>query len=293
MVTRQRRKSAPRTFITLRFPVPPYCTPVPARDNSNKFSASLSWCLLERYCAQTSVCCDNITYVTAFVLRSAQLLVSLPPTSDMGFKTPIHNLDDDSILQIFSCYRLEDEFDWYLRLAWLKLVHVCPRWRKIIYDSWSHLDMCLLLTNNSPSIDTLSHLPPLPLVVHYSDRTSRTIARKDEDNMHLALQQHDRVRQVTLWAPSSSLRMWLEPMNTFFPRLGHFSLMSTTTEEMGLVLPELLRAPNLRHLLLHGVGLPKITLFHDRPLNTLPHPHPRLLLFPPWTTRDTSLILKI
>jgi hypothetical protein len=132
--------------------------------------------------------------------------------------------------------------------------------------------MCLLLTNNSPSIDTLSHLPPLPLVVHYSDRTG-TITRKDEDNMHLALQQHDRVRQVTLWAPSSSLRMWLEPMNTFFPRLGHFSLMSTSTEEMGLVLPELLRAPNLRHLSLHGVGLPKRLLSSTIALSTLSLTH--------------------
>ena len=187
-------------------------------------------------------------------------------------KTPIHNLDDDSLLQIFSYYRLEDEFNWYLRLAWLELVHVCPRWRKLIYDTWSYLDMCLLLTNNSPSIDTLSHLPPLPLVIHYSNRT-RTITRKDEDNMHLALQQHDRVRQVILWAPSSSLRMWLEPMNTVFSRLGHLSLMSTATEEMSLVLPELLRAPNLRHLSLHGIGLPKRLLSSTIALSTLSLTH--------------------
>ena len=111
--------------------------------------------------------------------------------------TPIHNLDDDSLLQIFSCYRLEDEENWYLRLGWLMLIHVCPRWRNLIYDSWFHLDMCLLLTNDSPSMDTLSHLPPLPLVIDYSDRT-RTITRKDEGNMYLGLQQHDRVCRVVL-----------------------------------------------------------------------------------------------
>ena len=78
-----------------------------------------------------------------------------------------------------------------------------------------------------------------------------------EDNIHLGLQQHGRVRRVLLQAPSSSLRMWLEPMNEHFPGLRDLSLFSTTTEEMSLVLPELLQAPDLRHLSLHGVGLPK------------------------------------
>ena len=176
----------------------------------------------------------------------------------MVSNTPIHNLDDDSLLQIFSCYRLDDEENWYLRLGWLMLIHVCPRWRNLIYDSWSHLDMCLLLTNDSPSMDALSHLPPLPLIIHYSDRT-RTITRKDEGNIYLGLQQHDRVRRVVLQAPSSKLRMWLKPMNKLFPRLGDLSLLSTTTEseEMSQAFPELLRAPKLHRLSLHGISLPK------------------------------------
>ena len=174
----------------------------------------------------------------------------------MESKPPIHDLDDDSLLQIFSCYRLETNDNWNLRLAWRQLVQVCQRWRHLIFNSWFHLDMYLLLTNNSPSIVALNHLPPLPLVLHYSDR-NRTIARKDEDNIHLGLQQHSRVlRGVILRAPSSRLRMWLEPMNKLFPRLGDLSLLSTTTET-NLVLPELLQAPNLSRLSLHGIGLPK------------------------------------
>ena len=176
----------------------------------------------------------------------------------MASNTPIHNLDADSLLQIFTCYRLDDEENWYLRLGWLMLIHVCPRWRNLIYGSWSHLDMCLLLTNDPPSMDTLSHLPPLPLIIHYLDRT-RTITRKDEGNMYLGLQQHDRVRQVVLQAPSSKLRMWLEPMNKLFPILGELSLLSTATdsEKMSQALPELLQAPKLHRLSLHGISLPK------------------------------------
>jgi hypothetical protein len=51
--------------------------------------------------------------------------------------------------------------------------------------------------------------------------------------------------------------MWLEPMNKLFPRLGDLFLFSTTTEEMDLMLPETLQAPDLCRLELHGIGLPK------------------------------------
>jgi hypothetical protein len=174
----------------------------------------------------------------------------------MAYGTRIHTLDNDSLLQIFSCLRLEDEENWNLRLTWRKLAHVCQRWRHLIFDLSSHLDMCLRLTNDSPSITTLSHLPPLLLIIDYSDRT-RTTAQKDEDNVRFGLQRHGHVRRVVLRAPSLSLRMWLEQMNQLFPRLRDLSLFSTTTEEIGLVLPEALQAPDLRCLSLHGIGLPK------------------------------------
>ena len=116
--------------------------------------------------------------------------------------------------------------------------------------------MYLLLTNDSPSIGTLSHLPPLPLVIDYSDRTD-TVARKVAGHIHLGLQQHGCVRRVFLQASSLSLRIWLEPMNKLFPRLEDLSLLSTTVEETNLILPETFQAPDLRRLSLHGISLPK------------------------------------
>ena len=116
--------------------------------------------------------------------------------------------------------------------------------------------MYLLLTNNSPSLDTLSHLPPLPLSIDYSDGT-RTMTREDEDNIHLGLKQHGRARWVVLRGPSSSLNMWLRPMNKLFPRLEDLTLTSTSIEELSLMLPEALQAPDLHRLSLHSIGLPK------------------------------------
>jgi hypothetical protein len=173
-------------------------------------------------------------------------------------KTYIHNLDDDALLQVFNYYRLE-EHNWDLRLKWRRLAHVCQRWRYLVLDSSSLLDICLRLTNKSPSIHTLCHLPSLPLVIDYSydTRMERAQTRKYEDNIHLGLQRHGRVRRVALRAPSSSLRILLEPMNKPFPRLEDLSFLSTTTEELSPVLPETLRAPFLLSLALHGIGLPK------------------------------------
>jgi hypothetical protein len=51
--------------------------------------------------------------------------------------------------------------------------------------------------------------------------------------------------------------MLLELMNKPFPRLGDLSLLSTTTEGMGLVLPETFQAPFLSRLSLHGISLPR------------------------------------
>ena len=117
--------------------------------------------------------------------------------------------------------------------------------------------MHLCFTNDSPSLETLSHLPPLPLLIDYSDGI-RTMARKYEDNIQLRLRQHGQcVRRVALRAPSSSLYTLLEPMNKLFPRLEDLSLLCTTTDDSSLVLPDKLQAPGLRHLALHGIDLPK------------------------------------
>jgi hypothetical protein len=51
--------------------------------------------------------------------------------------------------------------------------------------------------------------------------------------------------------------MWLQPMNKLFPKLEDLTLSSTSIEELSLMLPETLQAPDLRRLSLHGIGLPK------------------------------------
>ena len=163
-------------------------------------------------------------------------------------------LNYDTLIEIFNHYRLGDVDNWKLRHVWCKLAHVCRRWRQLLYTSSSLLDY-LLLTNDSRAMNSLGHLPPLPLVIDYWDKTP-TRVWQDEGNILAGLRQNCRVRRVALQAPSLSLLNYLVTMNNYFPVLEDLSLLCTTEGEGALVLPRTLQAPKLRHLELQGIGLP-------------------------------------
>ena len=179
-------------------------------------------------------------------------------------------LNYDSLLNIFHHYRLEDVDRWNLRLAWCKLAHVCRRWRYLIYDSSSLLDMYLFLTNGSPILDSLAHLPPLPLVIDYRNMAT-TRVRQDELSILTGLQQRARARRIFLQVPSQHLGIYLAMINDLYLILEDLSLSSTSVEETSLVLPSTFSAPNLRYLELQGVGFPtELPLFtHFTTLTTL------------------------
>ncbi|KAH9172528.1 hypothetical protein EDB89DRAFT_889066 [Lactarius sanguifluus] len=183
-----------------------------------------------------------------------------PPTSERpGYPvlyTTINTLDDDILLGIFSYYRLDEKNAWNVRLGWCKLSHVCRRWYHLVHSSAFHLGMHILCTNGTRTVDTLDHLPTLPLFVVYLD-TTVTISGKDELGMYCALRLRDRVHHIVLHLPSSILHKSLALMEEPFSMLEHLSLWSATKEDTNLVLPKTFLAPNLRHLTLFGINLPK------------------------------------
>ena len=107
----------------------------------------------------------------------------------------------------------------------------------------------------------LDHLPPLPLFVNYRSTTRRT--EQDELGIYQALQLHGRVRHIELVLPPSVLHKALTLMNETFPILEHLylRLSSPFSPDSGHRLPHTLTkaflAPNLLHLSLSGIGLPK------------------------------------
>ncbi|KAH9037017.1 hypothetical protein EDB84DRAFT_1577669 [Lactarius hengduanensis] len=211
------------------------------------------------------------------------LLPPPPPTSERpGYHvlyTSIESTNDDILFSIFNFYRLIDEKSWNLRLGWCKLSHVCRRWRNLIHESAFHLGMHILCTNGSPVLDTLAHLPSLPLIIDYQDETG-TMGAKDELGMSQALQLRDRVRRVVLSIPPASLHKLLVLMDDSYPILEHLRLSSTAKgADADLILPRTFVAPNLCHLNLLGISLPNkiaATVLHCRPSHAHAHERPIL-----------------
>ena len=175
----------------------------------------------------------------------------------------IHWLNDDILLSVFNCYRLENEYNWNYQLLWCKLSHVCQRWRHLIYECSSHLGMHIQCTMGSPMVNTLDHLPLLPLFLHYhySHHSAPTVLEQDELGIYHTLRLHGRIRHIDLTLPPSILQKVLALMDGNFPILEHLSVSCSFSADSGhllpLTLPKAFLAPNLLHLALFDIGLPK------------------------------------
>ncbi|KAF8256502.1 hypothetical protein EI94DRAFT_1766059 [Lactarius quietus] len=195
-------------------------------------------------------------------LLSALPPPSLRPTSERAYNLTypaIHWLNNDILLDIFNCYRLDGENGWNDRYGWCKLSHVCQGWRHLMYESSFHLGMQIRCTYGTPIVDTLDHLPPLPLYVEYGYGGSRFMTKRDELGLYHALRLHDRLFDIYLYLPPSILRKCFVLMDKHFPMLEqlHLSVLSTADDITTFTLPKAFLAPNLRHLALPGTSPPR------------------------------------
>src|SRR6266852_1331291 len=128
-------------------------------------------------------------------------------------------LPDDVLLEIFDFYlHIEVEPE-----AWEPLVHVCRRWRSLVFGSPRRLSLRLLCTPKTPVRDALDIWPALPLVV------AGNVSLSGTDNIIAALEQGNRVCQITLidiniadWQSEEVLASMLVP----FPELTDLELSS-------------------------------------------------------------------
>ena len=126
--------------------------------------------------------------------------------------------------------------------------------------------MHILCTNGTPTVETLVHLPPLPVFVDYCLKMKFIkvkwervpISREDELGIPHALRLRDRICRINLQhLRASTLHKFLMLMDGPFPKLERLSLSSMPDESTPLTLPPTFLAPNLRRLTLHGIRLPK------------------------------------
>jgi hypothetical protein len=178
-------------------------------------------------------------------------------------------LPDDVLLEIFDFYVDQDDVGlpqnpWHTNgkkiVAWQVLVHVCRRWRSLVFRSPRRLNLQLFCTSETPAKNTLDVWPALPLIVLGDEALLL-----GTDNVIAALEQNNRVCQIAL----NITRNWqleevMAAMEVSFPELTYLHI--TSYDETFPVIPDSFlggSAPSLRHFYLDCIlfpGLPNLIL---------------------------------
>ena len=193
----------------------------------------------------------------------------------------IDTLPDDVLLEILNLHGHYDDDDLYSygenrENAWQTLVHVCRRWRCIVFGSPRHLNLLLACTKRTPARDMLDVWPPLPLIVYYYHYETGSV-----DNVIAALECSDRVYRIYLDIDESrESDILLGATQQPFPELTYLELMSNYVETMAVVPDSFLggSAPRLESFSLDCIpfpGLPKLLLSatHLVSLHLIDTPH--------------------
>ena len=181
-------------------------------------------------------------------------------------------LPDDVLLSIFDF--CANEYAEWPKLVWQTLVHVCCRWRSLVFGSPRGLNLQLICTSRTLARNMLDVWPPLPLRIE-SFGTSANV-----DNIIALLEHKNRVCQIEIYDISSlDLEKLLAAMQEPFPELTRLALQ--WNEITTAVLPDSFlggSALRLRSLNLRGIpfpGLPNLLLsathLIDLYLSGIPH----------------------
>ena len=117
----------------------------------------------------------------------------------------IDMLFDDVLLEIFDNHVNEDrdEYDNFKQETeeWQTLVHVCRRWRSIVFASPRRLNLRLVCTPETPARDMLDVWPSLPLLVWDSLSAHST---EGVDDIIAVLERSKRVVEINLFQADNS-----------------------------------------------------------------------------------------
>jgi hypothetical protein len=182
--------------------------------------------------------------------------------------TSIDMLPDEILLAIFDFCAGEESEETYYNLprkekveSWQTLLHVCQRWRSVVFGSPRRLNLQLVCTSGTPVLETLDIWPVLPLII----RCDGYYPTSGIDNILAALKRSDRICRINI--EHNEVFPWEEVlalMQVSFPELTDLTLRSNY--EMETVLPDSFldgSAHRLQTLDLDAIsfpGLPKLLL---------------------------------
>ena len=169
-------------------------------------------------------------------------------------------LPDDVLLEAFDVYVNEnlEERDFYKKPMekWQTLVHVCRRWRRLVFGSPRRLKLRLVCSPTTPARDTLDVWPPLPIFIGCNDKGEEAAG-----DISTVLERRDRVIKVHLFTLNDSdLEETLATMQVPFPELTDLLLYSNVGTMS--VLPDSFlggSAPRLESLSLKRIPFPGLS----------------------------------
>ncbi|KAI0290802.1 hypothetical protein BC826DRAFT_970264 [Russula brevipes] len=165
-------------------------------------------------------------------------------------------LPDDVLLEIFNVYTNENPH------GWPTLVHVCRRWRSVVFASTHRLNLQLRCTYKTPVRKMLDIWPALPIIIQ--DRGGGFWQGDGVGNIVTALGHPDRVCRIDLWnVPKSDLNQFAAEMKEPFPELTVLILGAMGTNTVPVLPDSFLggSAPRLQSLCFSGIpfpGIPKL-----------------------------------
>jgi hypothetical protein len=172
----------------------------------------------------------------------------------------IDQLPDDVLLDIFDFYLFYLAYPlpppFHEEDEWHTLVHVCRRWRYVVFGSPRRLDLSLICTNRRLG-KTLDIWPELPIVIHVDEQI---YPLPSVANIISVLNRHDRVCKIVFADfPDSFWKEVVTTMSEPFPALIELELAAF--ERGPPILPDSFlggSAPRLRSLDLRGIRFPEI-----------------------------------
>jgi hypothetical protein len=174
-------------------------------------------------------------------------------------------LPDNVLLEIFHFYKDHPASLYTYTWRWTKLIHVCRRWRHIVFGSPRGLDLQLRCSDTTPTKRLLDTWPPLPIRID-SHMYRMPVNEKCIENIKAALECRDRISfiRITDITHSSALEQSIAVMHKTCPVLGGCHLISDNKLVSMPVLPATFlggSAPSLRAFTLSGIPFPTFPNF--------------------------------
>jgi hypothetical protein len=175
------------------------------------------------------------------ILRRAATIVMLP---------------DNILVDIFEFFlMLHESIPGERAKMWNGLVHVCKRWRIVVFSFAMHLDLRLFCTDSTPVRETLDVWPPFPIEI-------RSYIVEFGDNIIDALMHPDRICEISIYGMRIPLERLESVMRKPFPALERLSLCPDAD---GMHAPAQLpntflggSAPRLREITLRHISFPTL-----------------------------------